>query len=198
MKLNPATLLILIMFGSFVIILGVMIAIFRPEPTRQRLETTKTRVIKQTTVTRPDTIAQQITQKDTLAPPKETQTVVKTTQKLKPVSPQTSPTAQTSSQAYRQLQQEQKEMALLRKELEKSLKLALTEQGQKLKQLARRCEPLEPGEAVQILLPLTDTDLATVISYMQSAKAAPIITLLKRNGREKAISKIKNKSRVSK
>jgi len=189
MKLNPATLLILIMFGSFVIILGVMIAIFRPEPTRQRLETTKTRVIKQTTVTRPDTIAQQITQKDTLAPPKETQTVVKTTQKPKPVSPQTSPTAQTSSQAYRQLQQEQKEMALLRKELE---------QGQKLKQLARRCEPLEPGEAVQILLPLTDTDLATVISYMQSAKAAPIITLLKRNGREKAISKIKNKSRVSK
>ncbi|MBT3602666.1 MAG: hypothetical protein HN521_06315 [Candidatus Latescibacteria bacterium] len=191
MKLNPATLLIIIMFGSFVIILSVMIAIFRPEPTRQRTATIKTRVTKQITATRLDTLIPKITQKDTLTLPQETKTVATKTPKPKPISPSTSPTAQASRQVYRQLEQEQKEMAQLRKELETNLKTALKEQDQKLKQLARRCEPLEAGEAVQVLLPLSDTDLAKALSYMKPDKTPPIITLLKRNGREKAIQKMK-------
>lgn len=188
MKLNPATFLVIIMFGSFVIILGVMIAIFRPEPPRQRPKTTKTLVKKQVSTTNLDTIASQIVQKDTLTSPSKNP---KTSSKPKPVSPETSPTAKASNRVYSELKKEQKEMAQLRVELETQLKSALTEQTQKLKQLARRCEPLEPGEAVQILLPLTDADLATTLSHMQPAKATPIIALLKRNGREKAIAKIK-------
>lgn len=191
MKLNPATLLILIMFGSFVIILSIMIAIFRPEPTRHRSATTKTRVTQQITTQRPDTQIPKITQKDTPTPPKETKTTASEAPKPKPISPSTSPTAQASRQIYRQLEQEQKEMAQLRKELQQNLKTALREQDQKLKQLARRCEPLESGEAVQVLLPLSDTDLAKVLSYMKPDKVTPIITLLKRNGREKAIQKMK-------
>ena len=186
MKLNPATLLIVIMFGSFVIILGVMIAIFRPEPPRQRPKTTKTLVAKQVPIN-PDTLFQQ---SDTLTTT-ETKEVSKTSPKPKPVSPQTSPTAQASRQVYQELEKEQKELAQLRKDLERRLKSTLAEHDQKLKQLARRCEPLEPGEAVQVLLPLPDADLATVISHMQPAKAMPIITLLKRNGRDNAVAKIK-------
>jgi exonuclease VII large subunit len=186
MKFNPATLLIVIMFGSFVIILGVMIAIFRPEPPRQRPKTTKTVVTQQVAIA-PDTLNHP---KDTLLT-NETKEVAKTSPKPKPVSPQTSPTAQASRQVYQELEKEQKELAQLRKDLEKRLKLTLEEHNQKLKQLARRCEPLEPGEAMQVLLPLPDADLATVISHMQPAKALPIITLLKRNGRDQAIAKIK-------
>lgn len=191
MKLNPATLLILIMFGSFVIILSIMIAIFRPEPTRYRSATTKTRVTKQTPAKPLDTTLQQTVKKDTLTAPNKTKTSIPKTSKPKPVSPSTSPTAQASRQVYRQLEQEQKEMAQLRKEFEQKLKIALKEQDQKLKQLARRCEPLEPGEAVQVLLPLSDTDLTKVLNHMQPNKATPIIALLKRNGREKAIPKRK-------
>ena len=188
MKLNPATFLVIVMFGSFVIILGVMIAIFRPEPARQRPKATKALVKKQITTINPDTITSQVTQKDTLISPKETQ---KTTSKPKPVSPETSPTANASRRMYRQLEIEQKELAQQRADLEKQLKSALTTHQEKLKQLARRCEPLESGEAVQILLPLSDADLATTLGHMQPAKATPIIALLKRNGREKAVAKIK-------
>lgn len=191
MKLNPATFLVLIMFGSFVIILGVMIAIFRPEPTHQRPKATKTLVKKQVTETILDTLTSRTASKDTITPPKETKTTAKTPSKPKPVSPETSPTAKATSRVYRELEQERKEMAQLRVDLEKQLQSALTEHKIKLKQLARRCEPLEPGEAVQILLPLSDADLAATLGYMHPAKATPIIALLKRNGREKAIAKIK-------
>lgn len=192
MKLNPATLLVLIMFGSFVIILGVMIAIFRPEPTRPRPTAQKTRVAEPIpTRDLQDTLTTQTTLKDSIPSPSETKTVAKTSIKPKAVSPETSPTAQASKQVYSALEKERKEMAQLRVDLQKRLNAALTEHNQKLKQLARRCEPLEPGEAVQILLPLSDTDLATVLNYMQPAKATPMITLLKRNGRDKAIAKMK-------
>lgn len=191
MKLNPATLLVLIMFGSFVIILGVMIAIFRPEPTRPRPTAQKTRVAEPIpTRDSQDTLTTQTVPKDTVTS-SETKTVAKTSIKPKAVSPETSPTAQASRQVYNALEKERKEMAQLRVDLQKRLNSALTEHNQKLKQLARRCEPLEPGEAVQILLPLSDTDLATVLNYMQPAKATPMITLLKRNGRDKAIAKMK-------
>lgn len=192
MKLNPATLLVLIMFGSFVIILGVMIAIFRPEPSRTRVER-KTPVHTQQPAPRlePDSTQIQVVQKDTANTPAETKTAPTASSKPKPITPQTSVTAQASRQIYRQLEQEQKEMAKLRVDIQKRLNSALEDHNQKLKQLARRCEPLEPGEALLILQPLSDNDLATVLSHMQPAKAAPIIALLKRNGRDKAIAKMK-------
>jgi len=180
-------LLITFMFGSFVIILGIMIAIFRPEPVVRT--PAKARAREQVLVMLSDTTAQQATQKDSIRPKEEDRIAKKT--KAKPVSPQTSPTTNASSKVYHQLRQEQKEMAQLRIDLEKRLNAALKDHSQKLKQLARRCEPLEPGEAVQILLPLSDADIATVLGHMQPARAIPVIALLKRNGRDKAIAKIK-------
>jgi hypothetical protein len=190
MKLNPATLLVLVMFGSFVVILGVMIAIFRPEPARVRPDATRTRFAQPIGIAKPDTAALESAEKSPGLSEKKPEATVKPTEKIKPVSPETSPTARASGQVYRQLEQEQKEMAQLRADLKKRLDTALSEQSEKLKQLARRCEPLEPGESVQILMPLSDEDLAAVLRYMQSSKALPIIALLKRNGREKALSKI--------
>ena len=54
--------------------------------------------------------------------------------------------------------------------------------------MARWCEPLEPGEAVQLLQKLDDETIARVLRRMNNEKALPIAALLKRLGREKAIA----------
>jgi flagellar motility protein MotE (MotC chaperone) len=97
--------------------------------------------------------------------------------------------AETSRQLYYQLEREQQEMVQLRIDMEKRLKTALSEHNQKLAQLARRCEALESGEAAQILIDLSDDDVAGVLRQMQSEKAASVNVLLKRLGRD--VGKIK-------
>ncbi len=79
-------------------------------------------------------------------------------------------------------------MALLKAAMEKRLKEQLEIRKRKFTQLARQCERLEPGEAVQILLELDDKPLAEVLRRMDRDKAVKVAALLKRLGREKAIS----------
>lgn len=79
-------------------------------------------------------------------------------------------------------------MALLKAEMEKRLKEQLETRKRKFAQLARQCERLEPGEAVQILLELDDEPLAEVLRRMDRDKAIKVSALLKRLGREKAIA----------
>lgn len=185
MKLPPATLLIIAMFGSFVIILAIMIAIFRPESPPRRL-------VKQTRAMPVDTLKHE--PKPTVDTLSLADTVRQTPETLPPraASRQTKApiprTAEEGRRLYRELEREQKEMAALRADMERRLKKAQREQVQHLAQLARRCEPLEPGEAVQILIGLRDADIATVLRHMKPEKAAPIMALLKRLGREKAIA----------
>jgi len=186
MKLPPATLLIIAMFGSFVVILAVMIAVFRPEPRSTR------RLVSQTDPMMADTL-KRVTppEMDTLG---RADTVKKSVETSPPVAASTKPkvpipkTAEAGRRLYRDLERERKEMAALRIGMERRLKEAQKDHTQKLAQLARRCGPLEPGEAVQILTDLRDPDIATVLRHMKSDRAAPIMALLKRLGRENAIN----------
>ncbi len=188
MKLHPTTLLIVAMFGSFVIILTAMIAIFRPaSPPRRRIEPVVVRPQVRDTVQHIVTSAPIM---DTTQQPKEPKSdpVASTQSPIKQIK--TIPkSAEASRQLYFQLEREQQEMVQLRVDIEKRLKSALSEHNQKLAQLAHRCEPLEPGEAAQILIDLSDEDVAGVLRQMQSEKAASIIVLLKRLGRD--VGKIK-------
>ncbi len=79
-------------------------------------------------------------------------------------------------------------MVLLRKEMEQRLTEELNLRGKKLDQLARQCEKMEPGEAVQILTVLDDATIGEVLHQMNRDAAIKIAALLKRLGREKAIS----------
>lgn len=183
---HPATLLVLAMFGSFAVILGLMIAIFRPEHPVHR---SGAQVPRQ---------GQPIGQMAQPVPvPPETARVE--TAPVAAASPQTAARGQPqpipqsvadSRRLYRELEREKEEMAKTKADLEKRLKDALAEQENRLRQLARRCEPLEPGEAAQILMDLSDGDLVRVLRHMNPEKAAPVIALLRRQGREQAVSSL--------
>ena len=90
--------------------------------------------------------------------------------------------------AQRNVQLEQDEMKLLREAMERRLKARMLTRERKLGQLARRCESLGAGEAVQILVALGDSDLGQVLERMDRAKALQVAALLDRLGRGKAIS----------
>lgn len=185
MKLHPTTLLIVAMFGSFAIILTVMIVIFRPKqsPPRRRVEPAVVRPEVRDTVQVADAVG---------ALTETKQDVVASTQQMPVKQPKTVPkTAEASRQLYDQLAREKQEMVQLRSDMEKRLKVALADQNKKLAQLARRMEPLEAGEAVQVLVALSDDDIAGVLRHMQPEKVAPIVVLLKRLGRDGAVGKMK-------
>ena len=74
-------------------------------------------------------------------------------------------------------------MKLLREAMERRLKARMLTRERKLSQLARRCEALEAGEAVQILVALGDSDLGQVLERMDRAKALQVAALLDRLGR---------------
>jgi flagellar motility protein MotE (MotC chaperone) len=86
------------------------------------------------------------------------------------------------------LEIEQGEMKLLRTEMERRLKEQSLNREKKMDQLARRCENLEAGEAVQVLTILEDKHLGEVLKRMNREKALPIAALLERLGRGNAIS----------
>lgn len=185
MKLSPATLLVLTMFGSFVVVLGAMVIILRPAPKSTRPKTVQT----QTTKARHDSIAtSQTTQ------PADPDTTQVRTEEKKPVPkppPRTvseSRSQETARQAYQEIQQMRKNMARQKADLQKRLKSQIGQQKKKIAQLARWCEPLEPGEAVLLLEKLDDETIASVLRLMKREKALPIAALLKRLGREKAIA----------
>jgi flagellar motility protein MotE (MotC chaperone) len=184
MKPNPTTLLIIAMFGSFVLILGAMVVIFRPatKPTRQR--PTAQPVAKRDTLLQPIKTSQDTQTVASKPQPSETKSTPGGSFKSNALITSPKVTQDVASlKLYRELKQEQKEMVQLRADMELRLKQALADHKRKLTQLARRCEPLEPGEAAQILMTLSDEDIASVLKQMKPDKTAPIIELLKRNGR---------------
>lgn len=185
---HPATLLVIAMFGSFAVILGLMIAIFQPEgPVRQPVGQVSAPHHEQPVreVPQPASVPPETTRLET--PP-----VVAASPHVEPrrQPPPISQSAEDSRRLYRELEREKEEMAKLRADLEKRLKTALSEHENKLRQLARRCEPLEAGEAAQILIDLSDSDLKQVLRFMHPDKAAPVMALLNRLGRERAVSSL--------
>ncbi|MDA0745010.1 MAG: hypothetical protein O2954_00705 [bacterium] len=194
MKLSPAATLILTMFGSFVVILVAMIVILRLQ-SRPAPRKTERLLPRQQVANR--FAADSTTQKKNQQPkpreeikPEVAQIDTPKTRTPQPSPPGTLPSGvSTESQQFqRKLQQEKKEMVLLRKEMEQRLTEELNLRGKKLDQLARQCEKMEPGEAVQILTVLDDATIGEVLHQMNRDAAIKIAALLKRLGREKAIS----------
>ncbi|MCZ6635745.1 MAG: hypothetical protein O7G87_20295 [bacterium] len=185
MKLSPATLLVLTMFGSFVVVLGALVIILRPASKSTRPKTVQT----QTTKAKRDSIVTGQTAQP--AGPEITQ-VRAEEKKSAPEPPQKTVSEfrsyETGRQAYREIQQMRKDMARQKSDLEKRLKSQIAQQKKKIAQMARWCEPLEPGEAVLLLEKLDDETIASVLRRMKREKALPIAALLKRLGREKAIA----------
>ena len=186
MKLSPATLLILTMFGSFAVILTAMIALFRPEPgpvprrfgpVQPPAERPTARVDSGSLNPASQTVPEPSGVKEPQPQPEKS-----------PPLPVPSRTPSADRRLQRELERERKEMALLKADMEKRLKRQLALRDRKLTQLARRCEGLQPGEAAQILLELEDETLAEVLRRMNRNHALPISALLKRLGREKAVS----------
>ena len=86
----------------------------------------------------------------------------------------------------RKLEREQKEMRLLKAEMERRLEDQMVERQTKLTRLARSCESLPPGEAAQTLLTLDDETIAAILGKMDRNSALGVAAVLQRLGRPKA------------
>ena len=83
---------------------------------------------------------------------------------------------------------EKKEMTALRMEMERRLKDQVAAREQKIAQLARNCQKLEPGEAASILLELDDNSVSDVFGHMDKGAALKIAAILDKLGRKGANS----------
>ena len=196
MRLSPATLLVVVMFGSFAVILATMVLVFAPEPSRRPPRPGK-RALDQTTARGGTRTATEPARADTGAVP-ALQTAAGSVAKAvepapseapavaKEAAPKPPPGGEAERQLHRKLKQERKEMALLRDEMKRRLEEQLANRKQKLAQLAAQCEKLEPGEAAQILLSLDDDELAEVLRRVERDAALKIAALLERLGRQSA------------
>ena len=203
MNFRTATLLVLGMFGSFVIVITTMMFLFwSPEPKTETEQARPESVVPPPEMTSPD--------------PVQAKTVPSSDDPGKvdrPEGPESGivsiPTPRTESAipepvgvpartavlvrppgriTQKNLEIEQGEMKLLRAEMERRLKEQSLNREKKMDQLARRCENLEAGEAVQVLTILEDKHLGEVLKRMSREKALPIAALLERLGRGNAIS----------
>jgi hypothetical protein len=206
MNFRTATLLVLGMFGSFTLVITTMMILFwapegkktepqQPEPkTRSTAELDKPEPVQtapvlsepdQKEVTAPETL---IAADDEAAiPPSQTAQPAEPGAKGKK-APIGVPVRRPGRMTQKNLEIEQDEMKLLRAEMERRLKEQSLNREKKMDQLARRCETLEAGEAVQVLTILEDEHLRQVLKRMNREKALQIAALLERLGRGKAIS----------
>jgi len=172
MTSKPATIVILTMFGSFAIILATMIILFRPDPIQIRSANPPSEklVMKKNPVSR------------------TSQTIIEPSEKKVPQHQLKNPSSKVSSinaRLQRKLEQEHREITLLKITLENRLKNKIALRTRKLTQFARQCENLEPGEAAQLLLELDDETLADVLQRINRNRALSILILLKQLGRKK-------------
>jgi flagellar motility protein MotE (MotC chaperone) len=201
MDFRTATLLVLGMFGSFaVVITTIMFLFWSPggkkterqqkaaiETPRQSGTDQGRDVLIQVDTTKISAEAQPVTQipdpepaTKLPEPPGSTPAEEKNATLSRPVNPP-------GRMTQKKLKIEQDEMKQLRSEMERRLKERTLNQEKKLDQLARRCETLGAGEAVQILTILEDSDLSKVLERMNREKALQIAALLTRLGRGNAI-----------
>jgi len=202
MNFRTATLLVLGMFGSFMVVVTIMIFLFwspsRKKTIRKPVETSAEK--QPPSVIHVPNVVTAGTSDPTSAAEATTRRVERVGQtEERPETPEPEPNTQTAAPpkpsrppgghvAQRNVQLEQDEMKLLREAMERRLKARMLTRERKLGQLARRCEALEAGEAVQILVALGDSDLGQVLERMDRAKALQVAALLDRLGRGKAIS----------
>ncbi len=190
MKTAPATFVILVMFGSFVVILAAVVVVFRPDPQPARVKPGPGRTKSaQPVIARADsgglkTAAQGGQEKEN--PPVD---------RVRAESPPPSPAPQppravpmtglsvSGKRLQKELRQEQKEMALLKSEMERRLAEQLAIRKRKLSQLADRCEQLETGEAAQVLLKLDDETVSEVLRRMDPKASLKVLALLRDLGR---------------
>jgi hypothetical protein len=204
MNFRTATLLVLGMFGSFVIVITTMVFLFwSPEPKTKTEQVRHQSLVHPPEVTSPDPVqaesapssedSEQVDRPGEM-PEAETGSIpspVSESARPEPVGVR-APTAvlvrPPGRITQKNLEIEQGEMKLLRAEMERRLKEQSLNREKKMDQLARRCENLEAGEAVQILTVLEDKHLGEVLKRMTREKALPIAALLERLGRGNAIS----------
>ena len=195
MRLSPTTLLILVMFGSFAVILATMVLVFAPGPNRrphqpgQRAAGQKglrgaTRRAVETA--RPDSVAPDAPPAGRSAASTVESVPVEAPAAARKTVPPPPSGGQAERQLYRKLKQERKEMALLRDEMKRRLEEQLTDRKREFAQLAAQCKKLEPGEAAQVLLSLDDDELAEVLRRIERDTALKIAALLDRLGRKSA------------
>lgn len=207
MNFRTATLLVLGMFGSFAVVIATMMALFwapsarpgsrKPQQTTEQPATAKPTEKPDTADTATVLVAEQEPEAVTTPPadPDRANSHIAVPPEQLPPQPAEPPDAVeprprprvTGRATQRNVQLEQEEMKLLRKEMERRLQERIDLRDRKFNQLARQCENLEPGEAVQILVALDDTDLGEVLKRMDREKALPIAALLTRLNRQNAI-----------
>ncbi len=218
MNFRTATLLVLGMFGSFAVVITAVIVLFWSPSGRKTQQRTSEKsekrqsgsVIHSPGVTpAPDTDSLTISE-TTSATEANTQRVDATVRRVERAvqteatagGPQRSSKPEIRSKkppelrkrsirgrkTQQNVQLEQEEMKLLREAMERRLNERILTRERKLDQLAKQCDALEAGEAVQILTALDDPELGKVLERMSKKKALQIAALLTRLGRGNAIS----------
>jgi len=201
MNFRTATLLVLGMFGSFAVVIATMVALFWTPSKKPARSTTKTPPAKSapaiqtssvgakldtpqtaTPEIRPDSVdvpgvaAETVVAAETSTEQLGTQTPTKT-QASRPKS------GNTGRKAQEILKVEQQEKKLLQLELERRLRESEKAKLRNLDLLARQCNILGAGDAIEILMTLDDADVRHVLLKMDKNISLQAATMLIRLGR---------------
>ena len=202
MNFRTATLLVLGMFGSFAVVITTVMVLFW-SPSGKKTERKPKAAIERAKLGTMDVYPETLTLPDgieSLSEVKPEEPIPDPELTVSPPPPPDPAPAEVPEETVsrpakppgrmtqKNLEIEQDEMKQLRSEMERRLKERTLNQEKKIDQLARRCETLEAGEAVQILTILEDSDLRKVLERMNREKALQIAALLTRLGRGSAIS----------
>ncbi len=188
MRRNHASLLIATMFGSFSIVLAVMIVLFHPGPktsARKSVEAEK-RSAHPVDPGRKDSVISssaspvQISTDSVLVP-------AKAPPKVKTVPPPPRPAPVAGRRLLRALQQELRALDLHKAEAQRDLNKEVASQEKILSQYVTVCKEREPGEAAALLLELNDDQLAEVLGQLNREKAVKIAAFLRILGREEPV-----------
>ena len=195
MKASPATMLILAMFASFAIILAVMVALLRSGKPRRATPPRKQVVAEQALPVKrlwePDSVPPLATQKGETGHTQQDTARPEPPGKVQELPRRVPVSAAAGGKVQRKLEQELREMQLLRRAMKKRLddQLALKsklESDERLEKLARLCDLMEPGEALRILIEsgLDDQTIGHVLKQMNREQALRVAALLKSLGRD--------------
>jgi hypothetical protein len=197
MRLGPATTIVLAMFGSFAIVLTAMIVLMRPSQPRRQAAQVQRPEPKGDNAGSPATGPARATAGSSAIADEPVDTAASDPQPAREPEPTTTPRHASPRGAtpkppaagrelQRKLEQEQKEMRLLRAEMERRLRKQIAEREAKLDRLAGSCAELPPGEAAQALKELDDRTIAAVLKRMDREAALKIAAVLQRLGRKDA------------
>lgn len=190
MKPGSAGIVVLGMSASFILVLVIMVVLLRPDgrPDRTHLPRDDGRIPEA-----PGKAA---------APPERARPVPPdSTESAAPVPEPPAPAPPTAAErlanlpspeetTYWKLQQERREVTMLRKEMEARLEEKRQQRKRIIAELAGRCEELPSSEAAQVLLQLDDETLGDVLKQMDSEKAGCVAALLDDLGRKAALKAI--------